>query len=91
MDTPNYKESTVTGEKWTRASQVFIDNSLGFTPKIKFVETEAINIGSQVIVNRVGSLETYFDPAETLHLDIYTKLNELYVLLREARDAELQP
>ena len=85
-DTPNYKESEITGQKWTRAVRVQIDNPINSTPSILFVEEEAINLGAKVITNLSGNLYTQFAPENPLHLEIYTKLNELYILLREARD-----
>lgn len=89
MDTTNYKESAVVGQKWTRARRVLVENALDAPPSILFVEEEVINIGERRISELSGNLSTVFDQTDPLHLAIYDKLNELYVLLREARDAEL--
>jgi len=90
METQNYKESSITGQKWTRAVRVQIDNLLNATPSILFVEEEAINLGERVITEMSGNLSAAFDLENPLHVEIYTKLNELYILLREARDAALE-
>lgn len=83
---PDYKESQVAGSKWQRAFQVTIDNPLNGTPRIVFAEEEAFNPGDIIITRPCSYLDTFFDAANVLHIDIYTKLNELYILLREARD-----
>ncbi len=89
MDTPNYKETAVVGQKWTRARRVLIENPSDSPATILLVEEDVINIGDRKISELSGNLSTTFDPADPLHLAIYEKINELYVLLREARDAEL--
>lgn len=86
---PNYKESEITGSKWQRAVRVQIDNPLDKTSSILFVEEEAINIGDRVITNIVSNLQCQMDVTNPIHVEIYTKLNELYVSLREARDTEV--
>lgn len=85
----DYKESTVTGSKWQRAVRVCIENPYNGTPSIMFVEEEAVNLGDKVITNLVANLSCAFDTNNVLHTELYTKLNELYVLLREERDAAL--
>ena len=35
---PNYKESNVSGTKWTRASQVIVNNPIDGVPSITFKE-----------------------------------------------------
>lgn len=82
----DYKESTIAGTSWQRACRVVVENPLNGTPSILFVEEQAINLGEQVISNLSGNLSTQFDAENQLHMAIYEKLNELYVILREARD-----
>lgn len=84
---PDYKETTVTGTSWQRARQVVIENPYAKLPSITFIEERAMNVGGTVITEVVDSLVCSFDSNSTLHTDIYLKLNELYTLLREARDA----
>jgi len=84
----NYKESAIAGTKWTRAVRVQIDNPYQAIPNILFVEEEAMQFGDKVVTNICGNLNAAFDLENPLHVEIYTKLNELYVMLREARDAE---
>lgn len=88
---PDYKETQITGKSWQRAVRVVIENPLGGTPSILFVEEEVINTGSGTITRPVANLSAAFDEANQLHIDIYNKLNELYTILREARDAGVQP
>lgn len=83
----DYKESSVIGTKWQRCCRVIIENPYNATPSILFVEEEALNTGSDVITRPVANLSCSMDTNNSLHTTIYTKLNELYVLLREARDA----
>lgn len=85
----DYKETAITGKSWRRASRVIIDNPLGGTPSVMFVEDEAINTGTDTITRPVANLSSVFDPANSLHVAIYNKLNELYTLLREERDARI--
>jgi hypothetical protein len=85
----DYKESPITGVTWTRACRVVLDNPQGGVPSCMFVEEEATRIGTnKVFTQPVANLSAAMDPANPLHLEIYNKVNELYVLLREARDAE---
>jgi len=46
-----------------------------------------MNVDGVTLTEVVDSLRCNFDSNSALHTDIYLKLNELYVLLREARDA----
>ena len=84
---PDYKETTVTGTSWQRARQVVIENPYAKLPSITFIEERAMNVDGAILTEVVDSLRCNFDSNSTLHTEIYLKLNELYVLLREARDA----
>ena len=86
-DTPNYNESTVTGTSWQRAAKVVIDNPYNKLPSITFVEEEVISVEDKIITEVVDNITCSFDSNSALHADIYIKLNELYILLRTARDA----
>lgn len=86
----NYKETNVIGTKWTRACDVIINNPYNSTPVITFYEEEIINIDNTTpVINKKSQLSSKFDSTNTLHTQIYDKLNELYTLLREERDARL--
>ena len=85
----DYKESTVSGTSWQRAVRVVVENPYGGTPSINFVEERAVNLGGEITTQLCANLTTQFSSENQLHTDIYTKLNELYVLLREDRDAEV--
>lgn len=83
----DYKESSVAGTSWQRAVRVVVENPYGGAPSVNIVEEKVINLGDSVITKLCGNLTTTFDPDNPLHMTIYEKLNELYVALREARDA----
>jgi len=82
----NYKQTDVAGEKWQRACRVQIDNPIGKNPSILFVEEEVVNLGDKQYTELVANLSAPFDVNNQLHVELYTKLNELYTLLRTARD-----
>lgn len=84
---PDYKETTVAGNSWQRAYKVRVDNPLNGIPHITFFEETAINLTDKTITEHVATIGCDFDATNPLHTDIYTKLNELYVLLRQARDS----
>lgn len=44
MSADNYQHSNVTGESWTRAKRIVIENPLGETPVAKFVEEKVVNV-----------------------------------------------
>ena len=83
---PDYKETDVTGKTWQRAVRVQIDNPYGALPSLMFVEEQVTKTDTDTITKLVANLSCVYDANSQLHVDIYTKLNELYVLLREARD-----
>ena len=85
---PDYKESDVTGKTWQRAVRVQIDNPLGGVPSIMFVEETVTKIGDKNIKEMVANLSTTFDANDANHVAIYNALNNLYIQLREARDAQ---
>ena len=84
----DYRESTVTGTAWQRVCRVEINNPLNGVPTALFVEEKAVSLGEgNVITTPCANLSVAFDANNELHQAIYAKLNELYALLREARDA----
>lgn len=59
----NYNQSDVDGIKWTRASQVKIDNPLGGIASIRFREEDVISSGDDTISTCRGSVgATFKDP-----------------------------
>lgn len=85
-ETPNYKETTLSGSQYTRAVKVIIHNPRGEAPSLMMYEEDVAIINGAEIKTPAGALACDFDPTNQLHLDIYAKLNELYTILREARD-----
>lgn len=86
-DNVNYNESIISGTKWQRAFRVIVDNPYNGIPTINFLEEEAINFDGKVLTNPIANVDCTFDPNNPLHAEIYIKLNELYTVLREARDS----
>jgi hypothetical protein len=84
---PDYRESTISGTSWWRARRVIIENPLDAVPSLLICEEQALSLGGTVITQPIANLTAQMDPADPLHQEIYKKLNELYVLLREVRDA----
>lgn len=82
----DYKESTVSGTSWTRVCRAVIENPHGGAPTLMFVEEEVTVIGDKTINQPCANLFVQMDAGNALHTEIYNKLNELYVVLREARD-----
>lgn len=71
----DYKESTVTGTRWSRCRQIRIDNphSSQGVPTVQFVEEDAIDLGGAVGVIVTPSklrpiYSIQFDPAEVVDL-----------------------
>lgn len=96
MPAPNYKQSEVTGTQWQRAIRVVIENPFGGVPSINFVEETATQLGDSVITQPCSNLTCDFDVSNPAHVEIYDKLNALYMALAEIRDsaqssAEPQP
>lgn len=85
----DYKALDVVGNKWQRAVRVVVDNPYNCLPSILFVEEEIFNTGDTLIPRLCRNLQTTFDSKSELHIEIYTKLNELYVLLREEEDNKI--
>lgn len=63
---PNYKQNAVTGETYQRANQVIVDNPLGGTPRISFLEQEVITLSDgRVIFNAVPGVGIDFHAEDT--------------------------
>lgn len=82
----DYKESNVSGTSWWRAKTVIISNPYQGVPSLGIEEEECININGDIIKRPVGGLSVSMDAQNPLHVTIYDKLNELYEILRTARD-----
>lgn len=61
---PNYRESSVAGQKWTRAVRFVGENPVGGTPAVTFLEEEAVSFGEdQVVTRSLGGIVETFVPA----------------------------
>lgn len=56
----NYKQSTVTGDSWVRATRVVIENGIGGTPAVSFIEEQVINLPGEVITRSAGNIAEPF-------------------------------
>lgn len=66
---PNYKETTITGNKYQRACRVMIENPINKTPTVSFIEEEiTINSDDNITHKLVGSLNMTFDPNEVVEI-----------------------
>lgn len=89
MDTPNYKESEITGTQWTRCNRVVIENPLNAAPYVTFIEEVAMQLGDgKVITQPAGGVMAIFDAENPKHLQAYELLNEIYMAAALARDAQ---
>lgn len=102
----NYKESTISGNKWQRCCRVVISNVYGRTPIIEFVEEAAFSDGASVVTNQLGRISTPFDPLSEIqlldidtgiptgqtitHLDMYKYIFSLYMQQATIRDNQQQ-
>lgn len=102
---PNYKETTVSGNSYTRAHRVIINNKYQATPTISFQEEEVLNVNGQVIQQQKESVnESFTDPSAVFPLvdpttgaslgdstygQVYVLLHSLYLHLAARRDAAL--
>jgi len=82
----DYKESTISGTTWQRSARVIISNPYQGTPSILFQEETATNIDGVVTTAPVTEVSCVFDAANPNHVELYTKLNALYIELATARD-----
>jgi hypothetical protein len=82
----DYKESTAPGTSWTRACRVSIENPHNGAPSLMFVEEEVTVIGDKTIIQPVSNLTAQMDPDNPTHVALYNSINDLYVVMRTARD-----
>jgi hypothetical protein len=102
----NYRESSVSGSKWQRATRVVVDNQLGNTPSIYFEEEEVVNFDGTAFKKPVGIVNCVFEASKEIPLinpatgealgtsitqmEIYVALHSLYMQLVAARDIPVQ-
>lgn len=102
----NYRESSVSGSKWQRATRVVVDNQLGNTPSIYFEEEEIVNFDGTTFKKPVGIVNCVFEADKEIPLinpatgeelgatitqkDIYVALHSLYMQLVAKRDIPVQ-
>jgi hypothetical protein len=95
-DTPNYNESTISGQSWQRVYNINIDNPLtpaGQPPaaRVLFNEQMAYVFGDKVVTSFVDKIVVNFDITNPKHLAVYMALDEVYQEERALRDARNNP
>jgi hypothetical protein len=87
MAEQNYKQSDIAGTTFKRVWQITINNPMDNTPSLVMQEQDVYTLeNGKNIFQPCGTLYTTLDVENELHLTIQAKLEELYVLLRKARD-----
>lgn len=97
----NYKEATVEGSTYTRASKITITNPLNGIPRIEFLEDTLVLIGDTAITTNQHPLTAGFDPSASFdlihpvtgdvlgtatHQDVQLLLYSLYMNIATSRD-----
>lgn len=99
---PNYNQTSITGDSWTRAYQVIINNKFGITPSIMFNEENIVSTNSGTMSQHIGHIsEALTDPStqfvlksasddsvigNTTYQDVHNILYSLYRHLTDIRD-----
>lgn len=65
---PNYKETLVEGQKYTRTSSIVIQNQLGQSPTVEWYEEDIITINNQQIRLNKGSFTTVLNPNDVIDI-----------------------
>jgi hypothetical protein len=69
MSTPNYNETTVTGQAWQRCHQVVIENPRAGQQVVRFEEERVLSMdGGAEIKTPAGGMSVVFDPAKEIPL-----------------------
>lgn len=69
MNSPNYNESTVSGQSWQRCHQIVIENPRAGQQVVRFDEERVLSIdGGAEVRTPAGSLPVTFDPAREIPL-----------------------
>ena len=101
----DYKQRAVNGTAWQRPFQIVIDNPLGETPRVSFLEEEILTVDGQTIRKGVPGINIGYTPDAVIdlldpttglplgqtmtHAQMYVAIWSLYRNLAAARDAGL--
>ncbi len=89
----NYKQTSLSGDSWVRASSIMIDNPLAGVPVIRFIEDKILNLENEVLIkNSISTLVETFTTAnsntefnlrnpETSEIIGTSTYSEIYVIL----------
>lgn len=103
---PNYKETTVAGDVYTRCKSVVLSNPKGAVPTLSFIEELWYNIPGNEMGKDSGAIMTQFDPSAVIplrnpqtdqllgtsvtHADLHVILYSLYIQQAHARDVRVE-
>lgn len=98
----DYKEQSISGNKWQRCRAVTILNPHGGQPTAHFQEEEVATYGGDTLQQDVGSCQATFSPGDVIplldvatllptgqtatHAQLYQILFSLYMATAQARD-----
>lgn len=63
---PNYRETLIAGQAWTRAVRVVCDNPLDGMPTVNFVEERAARFDGQTLLQPAGNIIVDMSAPDTL-------------------------
>lgn len=98
----NYKETNISGTKWTRAKRIIIENPKDQIASILINEEDVIEFDTkETIIPSTSLYETFSDPSKSFNLlnptddsiigsatyqEVYIMLYSLYIYLANQRD-----
>lgn len=56
----NYRQTSVTGESWVRATRIVIENPRKGVPAATFIEEQVVNVGDDEVARPVGNVSEPF-------------------------------
>ena len=89
----DYKETTLSGTAYTRASQVVIANPLNGVKAVSFMEEQVVNLGDEQLIRPQGGIQEPFttenvttefqllNPADSTPLGLTMTYQQVYVAL----------
>jgi hypothetical protein len=100
---PNYNQSAVSGDRYTRAKRVVLENPLDGVPMATFLEQDVLIVGDETLTRDIGAINAAMtDPAtafpllnpaddavigEATYGQVYALVYSLYRKLATDRDA----
>jgi hypothetical protein len=99
---PNYRQTALSGERYTRAKRVVLETPLGGVPQAAFIEQDVLIVGEETITRDTGAINAamtdpntafpLLNPAddsvigEATYAEVYALIYSLYRKLAADRD-----